>query len=43
MVRSGTDLRRVQLMLGHSSLNTITPYLPFVDWGANELNDRALF
>ena len=43
LVRSGMDLRRLQMLLGHSSLNTITPYLPFVDWGANELNDRALF
>ena len=31
LVRSGMDLRRVQLLLGHSSLNTMAVYLQFND------------
>jgi len=31
MVRSGTDLRRLQLMLGHTSLSTTQVYLQFND------------
>ncbi|MGB8310891.1 MAG: tyrosine-type recombinase/integrase [Halobacteriota archaeon] len=31
MVRSGTDMRSVQLLLGHSNLNTTQVYLQFKD------------
>ena len=43
LVRSGMDLRRLQLLLGHSALNTMAVYLQFMDMDAKELYDRTPF
>jgi len=43
MVRGGTDLRRVQLMLGHSSLNTMAVYLQFNDQGLQDVYANVPF
>jgi site-specific recombinase XerD len=42
-VRNGWDIRRLQQVLGHSSLNTIAVYLRFNDRDIKELYDRAPF
>ena len=36
LVRSGMDLRRLQLLLGHSSLNTMQAYLQLGDKDISE-------
>jgi integrase/recombinase XerD len=43
LVRGGTDLRRVQLMLGHSSLNTMAVYLQFNDWDPQDVYANVPF
>ena len=43
LVRGGTDLRRVQLMLGHSSLNVTQIYLQFNDNDLREAYDKVAF
>ena len=43
MVRGGTDLRRVQLMLGHSSLNTMAVYLQFYDRSLHDVYGKVPF
>jgi integrase/recombinase XerD len=43
MVRSGTDLRRLQLMLGHTSLNTTQVYLQFNDDDLRQAYERVAF
>jgi integrase/recombinase XerD len=43
LVRSGMDLRRVQLLLGHSNLNTTQAYLQFKDEDLREVYDRIEF
>jgi len=43
MVRSGTDLRRLQLMLGHTSLSTTQVYLQFNDEDLREAYEKVAF
>jgi integrase/recombinase XerD len=43
LVRGGTDLRRVQLMLGHSSLNITQVYLQFNDNDLREAYEKVAF
>jgi len=43
LVRSGMDLRRVQLLLGHSSLNVTQVYLQFNDNDIREVYDAIKF
>jgi integrase/recombinase XerD len=43
MVRSGTDLRRLQLMLGHTSLSTTQVYLQFNDNDLREAYEKVAF
>jgi integrase/recombinase XerD len=43
LVRGGTDLRRVQLMLGHSSLNITQVYLQFNDNDLREAYEKVQF
>ncbi len=43
MVRQGTDLRRVQLMLGHSSLSITQVYLQFNDNDLREAYEKVAF
>lgn len=43
LVRSGMDLRRVQLLLGHSNLNTTQVYLQFKDEDLREVYDKIEF
>jgi integrase/recombinase XerD len=43
LVRSGMDLRRVQLLLGHSSLNVTQIYLQFKDDDIREVYDTIEF
>ena len=43
LVRSGTDLRRVQLMLGHSSLSITQVYLQFNDNDLREAYEKVAF
>jgi len=43
LVRSGMDLRRVQLLLGHSSLNVTQIYLQFNDNDIREVYDAIKF
>jgi len=43
LVRSGMDLRRVQLLLGHSSLNVTQIYLQFNDNDIREVYDAVKF
>jgi len=43
MVRQGTDLRRLQLMLGHSSLSITQVYLQFNDNDIREAYDKVAF
>jgi integrase/recombinase XerD len=42
-VRNGWDIRRLQQVLGHSSLNVTAIYLQFNDQDIKELYDRTLF
>ena len=42
-VRNGWDIRRLQQVLGHSSLNTTAVYLKFNDRDIKELYDRTPF
>lgn len=43
LVRSGMDLRRVQLLLGHSNLNVTQIYLQFKDDDIREVYDAIEF
>ena len=43
MVRGGTDLRRVQLMLGHTSLSITQVYLQFNDNDLREAYEKVAF
>ncbi|MGZ8891395.1 MAG: tyrosine-type recombinase/integrase [Halobacteriota archaeon] len=43
LVRGGTDLRRVQLMLGHSSLSITQVYLQFNDNDLREAYEKVAF
>jgi integrase/recombinase XerD len=43
LVRGGTDLRRVQLMLGHSSLSITQIYLQFNDNDLREAYEKVAF
>jgi integrase/recombinase XerD len=43
MVRSGTDLRRLQLMLGHTNLSTTQVYLQFNDDDLREAYEKVAF
>jgi integrase/recombinase XerD len=43
LVRSGMDLRRLQLLLGHSSLNMTQIYLQFKDDDIREVYERINF
>ena len=43
LVRGGTDLRRVQLMLGHSSLSITQVYLQFNDNDLREAYEKVSF
>jgi integrase/recombinase XerD len=43
LVRSGTDLRRVQLMLGHTSLSITQIYLQFNDNDLREAYEKVAF
>jgi len=43
MVRGGTDLRRVQLMLGHTSLSITQVYLQFNDNDLREAYEKIAF
>ena len=43
LVRSGMDLRRVQLLLGHSNLNTTQVYLRFDDQDLQEGYNKIEF
>jgi len=43
LVRSGTDLRRVQLMLGHTSLSITQVYLQFNDNDLREAYEKVAF
>jgi len=43
LVRSGVDLRRIQLLLGHSDLNITQVYLQFKDTDIKEAYDRVEF
>jgi len=43
MVRGGTDLRRVQLMLGHTSLSITQVYLQFNDHDLREAYEKVAF
>jgi integrase/recombinase XerD len=43
LVRNGMDLRRVQLLMGHSSLNTTQIYLQFKDQDLREVYDKIEF
>lgn len=43
MVRSGTDLRRLQLILGHTSLSTTQVYLQFNDDDLREAYEKVAF
>ena len=43
MVRQGTDLRRVQQLLGHTNLNTTAVYLQFKDADMREVYERVEF
>jgi len=42
LVRGGTDLRRVQLMLGHSSLSITQVYLQFNDNDLREAYENSV-
>jgi integrase/recombinase XerD len=43
LVRSGMDLRRLQLLLGHSSLNVTQVYLQFKDQDIREVYEKINF
>jgi len=43
LVRSGMDLRRLQLLLGHSSLSITQVYLQFKDDDLREAYDKVAF
>jgi site-specific recombinase XerD len=43
MVRQGTDLRRVQQLLGHTNLNTTAVYLQFKDADIREVYEKVGF
>jgi len=42
-VRNGWDIRRLQQVLGHSSMATTAVYLQFNDRDIRELYDRTVF
>ena len=43
LVRQGTDLRRLQLMLGHTSLSITQVYLQFNDKDLREAYEKVAF
>jgi len=43
LVRSGVDIRRVQLLLGHANLNTTQVYLQFKDEDLKEVYNKVSF
>ena len=43
LVRSGVDVRRVQLLLGHSNLNTTQTYLQFRDDDLRDVYNLVVF
>ncbi len=43
MVKGGCDLRRLQLCLGHSNINTTAIYLQFEDRDLQEIYDKVSF
>ncbi len=43
LVRSGVDIRRLQLLLGHSNLNTTQVYLQFRDQDLREVYNKVEF
>ena len=43
MVRSGTDLRSVQMLLGHANLNTTQVYLQFKDEDLRDVYNKVKF
>jgi site-specific recombinase XerD len=43
MVRSGTDLRRLQLMLGHTSLSSLQTYAQLGEGSIREAYDAVAF
>ena len=43
LVRSGVDIRRLQLLLGHANLNTTQVYLQFKDEDLKEVYNRVSF
>jgi integrase/recombinase XerD len=43
LVRSGTDLRRLQLILGHTSLSITQVYLQFNDNDLREAYEKVAF
>ncbi|MGZ4948438.1 MAG: tyrosine-type recombinase/integrase [Halobacteriota archaeon] len=43
LVRTGMDIRRVQLLLGHANLNTTQVYLQFRDSDIREACDAVAF
>ena len=43
MIRQGTDLRRVQQLLGHTNLNTTAIYLQFKDIDIKEVYEKVEF
>jgi site-specific recombinase XerD len=42
-VQNGWDIRRLQQVLGHSSLNVMAVYLQFNDQDIEELYDKTPF
>ncbi len=43
MIRNGCDIRRLQQVLGHASLNTTAVYLQFNDKDLQDVYERVLF
>ena len=43
LVRSGVDIRRLQLLLGHANLNTTQVYLQFKDEDLKEVYNKVNF
>jgi site-specific recombinase XerD len=43
MIRNGCDIRRLQQVLGHASLNTTAVYLQFNDKDIQDVYERVPF